>query len=114
MKQTIRVLYTVTQSPIDCSAVLSLGTPTALTPLTYNAATTTQDIAAGNSGFFVNSEPVNCLLTSCSLLSYASGTCGTYSGRIRIPVNSSPWTINADKNVNLGYSETFCISCTNG
>jgi len=57
---------------------------------------------------------VNCPTSSCSLQTYASGTCGTYSGRIRIPVNSSPWTINADKNVNLGYTESMCISCTNG
>ena len=47
--------YIVTQSPLSCTGVLSLGTTPSSPSLFYNSGTTTQNVAVARTDFFTNS-----------------------------------------------------------
>jgi len=61
---------------------------------------------------FYNSDSSNCPVSSCKLLQ--KGCSGEYAGTNLKFEKVAPFDIKAKKNVEKGYDETVCISCTNG
>ena len=59
-----------------------------------------------------NSDATNCGITSCSIKT--SGCSGAYSPGQLSMAGSTPWAITANQNIQNGYTETVCVSCTNG
>ena len=95
---------------MDCSTALTPITSNPTNPvLTYNTGTPTSDLG-GWTIFVTNADTTNCAITSCVLKE--SGCGSAYSaGELTI---TSPWTVTANQNVQAGYSEPVCVSCTNG
>ena len=61
--------------------------------------------------YFSNTDSTNCPVTSCTL--YESDCTTVLSSPVSIG-SSTPWDITALRNTLAGYSQTMCISCTNG
>jgi hypothetical protein len=102
---------------VDCSSVLSASTSAESVSVSYHSSTTSEEVNIISSSwtswnvFFSNSDTTNCPITSCSL--YESG-CST---EMNDPVNmgdSTPWDMTAEKDRTAGYSQSLCVSCTNG
>jgi len=103
--------YVVTQI-MDCSTALTsiAGNPTNPV-LTYNSGTPTSALG-GWTIFVANADTTNCAITSCVLK--ASGCGSAYSAGELTIGGLTPWTVTANQNVQAGYDETVCVSCTNG
>jgi hypothetical protein len=61
--------------------------------------------------YFSNTDTTNCPITSCTL--YESGCSTALSSPVSIG-GSSPWDVTALLNQMNGYSQSMCVSCTNG
>ena len=62
---------------------------------------------------FVNSDKTNCPILACSIKQEGCGL--QYTGNKVLAVKESgTYEIRARQNIEEGYQETVCISCTNG
>ena len=61
--------------------------------------------------FFDNADTTNCAVTSCTLKIQGCGA--AYTPGNQAVAGTTPFGITATKNVNGGYIETVCVSCSN-
>jgi hypothetical protein len=76
----------------------------------YDAVTTTADVGVF-SDFFTELEST-CAVSGCLIKN--QGCSDAYSGSHVSVAVATPWTLTVDRNVGAGYSETFCLVCSNG
>ena len=101
---------TLTVTIVGCGSSLSqVSSPLADQTFDYSSTSTME--YPGNVNHFFQSSNSNCPVTSCTL--YASDCSSSAASNVWLG-GSTPWTININKNVIAGYSNTYCYSCTNG
>ena len=77
--------------------------------MTYDHVTTSESI--GDWATFFTKAGAGCAVTSCIVM--AAGCTAAYTGNKFTLTLTTPFAINAKKDVAGGYSETVCIKCTN-
>ena len=79
--------------------------------MTYDNDKKSIDLGDAFDMFFRSTDPVNCPITACKLMS--QGCDSDYLGRYMTMKQSAPWTMTTQLNRAVGYSETVCIKCSN-
>jgi hypothetical protein len=108
--------YNIAQNALICTSTLSAAASVKANPtMAYNSVTTTESTGIWTD-FFQNSDTTNCPVTACTLYASPCPTAyaTTYSSGKQLMSGISPWGITANKNILAGWTETVCISCTNG
>ena len=104
--QTKQVAITL----ISCLNTLSvISSPTSSAIEGYNTSPNTITVSTSWSNFFQTSDSTNCPITSCSLSLRGCTGSPTYSSMS----SSSPFGITSQRNVQAGYTEQLCVTCTN-
>lgn len=110
--QSISAPYTVSQAPA-CQLSMSVGSALPANPtLQYDSASPSTLVLPDSKVIYTEQWPAACTSHTCSML--ASGCGGAYSGSKLIMGPANAFSITAIRNVIAGYTETVCISCTNG
>ena len=96
---------------MDCSIALTNVASTPSNPsFAYNSAGT-ESVGDMNT-FFVNADSTNCAITSCTV--FLADCSSAYTSGLISMASSSPFAMTANRNEVGGYTETVCVSCTNG
>ena len=105
---------------MDCSTGSALTTKSAGAPdvpvtpwlITYSASATLLDYVDNYDKIFTHSDPTNCPVTSCTLMTNGCGSGLTVSTSFYLTAASTPWSVKMKQNVLIGWGEIdFCYKC---
>jgi len=79
--------------------------------IAYSSSAIYELVAATSASFFTNSDSATCgAVASCAIK--VSGCGSAYTGT-NLVINASTGKLEAKQNVQAGYDDTVCISCSN-